>query len=113
MTGTQLDLRLGRELRDAAMEAVDDPPWRSFADRALLAVARRQSEVTSDDVWLELDNMHVPRPLEGRAMGPVMAGAVRAGTILPSGYTAGRNPAHHSDVMRTYRSTLYRSLGDL
>lgn len=108
MTGTQLDLRLGRELRDAAMEAVDDPPWRSFADRALLAVARRQSEVTSDDVWLELLNMGIPRPLEGRAMGPVMASAVRAGTLIPSGYTSGKDPRHHADVMRTYRSTVYR-----
>lgn len=99
-------LQLGLELRDEAMERVDNPPWRAFADRALLSVARTYGVVTSDAVWEELDRMGVPRPAEGRAMGPVMAAAVKAGTLVPTGYERGTNPRHHADIQRVYRSRL-------
>lgn len=90
------------------MERVNNPPWRVFADRALQSVAKTQSIVTSDDVWEELDRMGIPRPREGRAMGPVMMAAVRDGTLEPDGFTSGTNPKHHADVMRRYRSTYFR-----
>lgn len=97
----------GRARRDAALEAVADPPWSSFANRALEAVARRQPVVTSDDVWAELERMGIPEPGEKRAIGPVMVAGTKAGLIAPLGYTTGTNPKHHADVMRTYRSRLH------
>jgi hypothetical protein len=101
------DLEEGRRRRDEAMDHVNNPPWRSFAERALRQVARRQASVTSDDVWAELDRMEIPRPAEGRAMGPVMMAGVKEGLIVPSGYASGRNPKHHADVMRVYRSAFF------
>jgi len=107
MTADQLDLfdlSAGRAARDAAVAAVADPPWQSFAVIAVETVACAQGRVTSDDVWAELDRMGIPRPPEGRAMGPVMTWAVRSGLLTPEGYTQGTNPRHHADVMRVYRS---------
>lgn len=98
------DLEAGRSARDEAMEAVDNPPWRVFAERALLAVMRRQADVTSDDVWAELDGMGIPRPTEPRAMGPVMMAAVRDGSLIPTGVRTGRNPKAHARPIRVYRS---------
>lgn len=99
-------LQLGLELRDEAMERVDNPPWRAFADRALLSVARTYGVVTSEDVWQELDRMGIPRPAEARCMGPCMAAAVKAETLEPTGYQRSSDPRHHADVMRVYRSRL-------
>ena len=104
---TLWDLEEGRAKRDEAMEAVDDPTWKHFAKLALLAVAKARVTVSSDDVWAELDRMGVPRPPEGRAMGPVIAKAIKDGTLLPAGFASGRNPRHHADVMRLYQSAIY------
>ncbi|HET7030349.1 MAG TPA: hypothetical protein VFI34_07545 [Candidatus Limnocylindrales bacterium] len=101
------DLAAGRVARDEAIAAVQDPPWASFASAALRDLAASRSILTSDDVWAELDGRG-PRPIEGRAMGPVMVAGVRAGWITPSGFTQGTNPKHHADVMRVYASRLYR-----
>lgn len=97
-----------REARDEALERVADPPWQSFAMQALQTVAQREPVVTSDMVWMQLDAMGIPRPLEARAMGPVMVAAVRSGLLEPLGYTQGTNPKHHADIQRTYRSRLER-----
>lgn len=43
-------------------------------------MARRQAEVTTDDVWQELGD-DAPFQHESRAIGPVMSRAARAGTI--------------------------------
>lgn len=90
------------------MAAVADPPWASFASVALRELATTRSILTSDDVWAELDRRGIPRPIEGRAMGPVMVAGVRAGWITASGFTQGTNPKHHADVMRVYASRIYR-----
>ena len=96
--------------RDEALSRVESTsaPWRSFADRAVAAVARRLETLTSDDVWDELERMGIPRPSEGRAMGVVMRKAVKDGLLRPEGFTTGRNPRHHLDVARLYRSTVAR-----
>lgn len=97
-----------QELRDEALERVDNnPAWKSFAVPALEAVARRQTELTSEDVWDELDSMGIPRPTEGRVMGPVFMAAVKAGTIVPLGYTLATNPKHHAMPKHTYRSAIF------
>ena len=98
-----MNVQLAILFRDAAMEFVNDPPWRTFAARALLAVCRRQETVTSEDVWAELDRMGIPRPIEGRALGPVMMAALRDGLIVGAGYERGTDPKHHRDILRVYR----------
>lgn len=99
-----------RAARDEAIATVasHSPHWRSIANQALQTVAYRQRMVTSDDVWLELDRLSIPRPPEGRAMGPVMQWGVREGYIAPSGFTQGTQKAHHADVMRVYASLVAR-----
>lgn len=100
-----------RQARDEALDRVSTPssaPWRSLAFDALLGVACNQPTVVSDDVWDELDRLGIPRPEEGRAMGPVMLRGIREGIIAPEGFQTGRNPRHHGDLMRTYRSLVYR-----
>lgn len=96
------DLDAGRAARDAAIEAVNDPPWRAFADRALATVCRERQTLTCEDVWRELDRMGVPRPGEQRAMGPVMQDAMRAGLIVPSSVTSSANPRRHAGLTRVF-----------
>lgn len=96
----------GAQLRDEALEAVDDPPWKAFALQALEKVARRQDELSSEDVWEELEIMGIPKPSEGRAMGPVLMAAVKSGWIIPDRYEHATNPKHHAMPKRIYRSAL-------
>ena len=100
------DLDAARDARDEAITnvSVTSVPWRTVAYEALLAVAAAQDTVTSDDVWKELERRDIPRPPEGRAMGPVMMQGVRDEVITPDGYTQGADPRHHADVMRVYRA---------
>lgn len=100
---TVYDLIASVEQRNRALEQVDDPPWGALAMVAIRALCGRQRHITSDEVWQELDRMGVPRPVEGRAMGPVMVRAHREGLIEPIGFTQGTNPRHHADLMRMYR----------
>lgn len=104
------DIEAGRDARDQSLAdvAVHSAPWSAVARDALHAVARRQERVTSDDVWAELDAMGIARPIEGRAMGPVMVRGVREGVIAPDGYTQGTDPRHHADIARLYRSLVSR-----
>lgn len=96
--------------RDDAVRAVaaSEAPWVAVAFDALCAVARRQPTLSSEDVWVETERMGIPRPVEARAMGPVMKRGVRDGVIRLAGFTTGTDPRHHSDILRTYRSELYR-----
>lgn len=110
MNATLWDVQAGREARDEAVSRVEasSAPWGALALLALERVAYRQPTVTSDDVWAELDAAGLPRPAEGRAMGPVMVRGTREKLIEPEGFTQGTNPRHHADVMRVYRSLVYR-----
>lgn len=94
----------GAELRDEALERVDDPPWKAFAVEALRAVAQREDEFSSEDVWEELDRMGIPRPSEGRAMGPVFMAAVKDGSIVLERFDHATNPKHHAMPKRIYRA---------
>ncbi len=107
---TLWDRTEARAARDEAVRTVaaSEAPWVAVAFDALCAVARRQQFLSSEDVWVELDRMGIPRPAEGRAMGPVMVRGTREGVIRLAGFTTGTDPRHHSDILRTYRSELYR-----
>lgn len=105
---TLWDRTEARAARDEAVRAVaaSEAPWVAVAFDALVRVARRRDTLSSEDVWLELDMAGVPRPTEGRAMGPVMVRGVREGVIRLAGFTTGTDPKHHGDILRTYRSVL-------
>lgn len=96
------------EARDEAILRVQarSVPWRTVAYDVLRQLADEHDTLTSDDLMEEMDRRGIPRPVEGRACGPVMQKAIREGLLIPVGYTTGRNPKHHADVARLYRSGL-------
>lgn len=79
----------GRRRRDVGMARADTAaprPWKDYADDAIRHLARTHGgEFTSDDVWRILDEWEIPRPPEGRALGPRMVAARNAGIIEPTG----------------------------
>lgn len=71
----------GRQLRDEAIERVENGPSAEWVDRAyrvLMTLCLTAYEVTSDDLWFALGD---DRPPEPRAMGPVFRRALIAGVI--------------------------------
>jgi len=98
------------DARGEALSRVEvrSAPWRAVAADALAAVAKRQTFLSSADVWTELDRMSIPRPVEGRAMGAVVLKAVRDGLIEPWGYERGKDPKHHRDIQQVFRSRVKR-----
>lgn len=110
MSGPTLwdDPAAGVAARDEAMSRVEErsAPWRAVAWDVLMDLARTRETLTSDDLFIELERRHIPRPVEARAAGPVMQRGIREGVLVPIGYTAGRDPRHHRDVARLYRSGL-------
>lgn len=105
MTPAQLTLD-AIEARDEAMARVEShsAPWAAVAMDALLDVARTSQWVTSEAVFACLDARGIPRPVEARAMGPVMMRAARAGYIVRDRYERSTDPKHHRDVQTVYRS---------
>ena len=77
-------------------------PWVAAASQALRRVASRRDRVTSDDVWLELKRVGVPKPHDTRAIGAVMRIGIAEGYIHPEALSADTRP-------RVWRSLLYRT----
>lgn len=98
------------EARDEAMQQVQaqSAPWAAVAMDALLDVARSSRWVTSEAVFACLDSRGIPRPVEGRAMGPVMLRAAKAGYIVRDRYERSTDPKHHRDLQTVYRSLVAR-----
>jgi hypothetical protein len=99
----QLDM--GALLRDEGIARAElaAMPWGAVAFDVLVEILPSLTTLTSEDVWAELDRRGIPRPAEGRAMGAVMQRAIRAGLIVPVGFTTSTVPAHHKDPTRLYR----------
>lgn len=98
------------DARDAGLEKVDAPdakPWMGLAYRALQRVACRQADLTTDDVWAELEAGGVEGPRERRALGPVMMRAASAGIIEATDMVSnsGRKAAH-AGPKRIWRSNI-------
>lgn len=104
------DLAEAEAARDEALSQVAAPAiaviWSVAAYDALVAVARRQEHLTSDDVWAELEVMGITPPPERRAMGPIMVKAAKAGIVVHTGYVRGANPKHHANPHGGYRSLI-------
>lgn len=96
----------GDQLRDAALDAVEDSApddWKELAYAAVLRCAETFEYFTSDDVWEALDAV----PPEPRALGAIMAAARRAGAIVPTDrVTKSYRPTCHSRPVRLWRSLL-------
>lgn len=94
--------------RDAGIAKVEEKsaPWRAVAYDVLCQIARKRETLTSDDLMEELDRRGIPRPIDARACGPVMLKGIKNGVIVSIGFVEGRNPKHHLDVARLYRSGL-------
>lgn len=98
----------GARLRDEGMLRVQAQSvvWRTVAYEVLVELARQREFLTADDLAEEMDRRGHVRPKDGRAAGPVMQKAIRAGVLIPHDFVTGRNPLHHADVCRRYRSGL-------
>lgn len=99
--------------RDEALAAVDagaDPDWKDYANAAIIETARRFETFTVDQVWVVLDEWAVPRPREGRAMGPRMIAAAKAGRIVPTGdFRSTEQAKSHGQPRRVYLTGRSRS----
>ena len=83
-----LDLIASQEAKREAIERVDanmEKDWAALVEAAIMLVASRQPEFTTDDVWDELDGAIEPH--ERRAMGAVMLRVARKGVIAATDRT--------------------------
>ena len=106
------NVQLGRELRDASIQQVEEhanPEWKVDAYAALLAVAKERETLTADDVWEVLATTSSAETHENRAMGPIMQSGRRSGLIENTGRTVPcRRPSRHVAPVTLWRSLLYR-----
>ncbi len=80
-----LDGELAEQSRADALQSVDDhadPDWRDVAYDCVVAVAQRFAMFTTDQVLDELAKHPSVTTHEGRALGPVMMRAAKAGVIV-------------------------------
>lgn len=101
-------LQLGLFARDEALRLVELPSeeWRQIAYEAVVWVAQRRQEFTSDSIWFVLRNLwKVPSPTEPRALGPVMMKAKKNLVCVGTGRTKlSTRPECHASPKPVYRS---------
>ena len=103
-----------KEAKRKAIERVTrnaNPDFLSACRAALEAVAREQSQFTTDAVW-ERYEQHSERPFqhEPRAVGPVMLQAMRDRVIakVPNLYWNSTSARCHNRPKQVYRSLIYK-----
>ena len=78
--------------------------WRARALEALRTVARRQAELTGDDVWQQLGEVD---ERYAAAMGPIFRMAAKAGAIASTGrFAESTRPSRHRCGIRVWRSLI-------
>ena len=93
-------IRVGKKFADP--EALE---WRARALDALHVVARRQAELTGDDVWQQLGEVD---DRYAAAMGPIFRMAAKAGVITSTGrFVESQRPSRHRCGIRVWRSLAY------
>lgn len=104
-----LDAARGEIAKEEAISRVEANASRAWLDIAYVCVVglcRWRSEITTDDVWLDLFGRDVPDPHEPRAMGPVMRKAVTRGHLRPtSTFRPSAMPQNHRRPVRVYEVT--------
>lgn len=111
--GSLFDPEAAREARDEAMSrvdgAIDIEEWKPIADRAIEELARRSPAFIVDEVWKILDGWRIPRPREGRAVGPRITEAHKRGLIAPTeDFRPSEQVRSHATPRRVWRSRIYR-----
>jgi hypothetical protein len=94
------DAALSRALRDYCVHQANensDTWWRSCADRAIEHLAAMGQPFSADDVAAL-----TPAPDYPCRWGARFHAAVRAGVIVPIGYTLSDRPGRHRGVQRVY-----------
>jgi hypothetical protein len=69
----------------ARVEANMEPEWAAVVEKAIIMVAQKLGEFTTDDVWEELDG--AVEPHERRAMGAAMLRVAKTGLIVATDRT--------------------------
>lgn len=104
--------RSSQSAKVKAMEQADagaDEKWKALADAAIVEAATAKAIITADDVWALLDAKKVPRPPEGRALGPRMARAARAGILeKDTAFVPAERVERHAAPLQTWRSKVFR-----
>ena len=99
-----------RQARDQAIAAVDKAAaaaWKALADSAIVRLAMSQDELTSEDVWRELDAVDWVATHEPRALGARMQHAANLGIIERTDRTAqGERREAHGRPVRIWQSKL-------
>jgi hypothetical protein len=102
------DAQAGRQLRDEAIQRVDEhaaPAWKDVAYAAVAHLSSVLPEFTTDEVWYAIANSDDVTTHELRAMGAVMRRAQRAGLIEPTDrYMASTRAVCHSAPKRIWRA---------
>jgi hypothetical protein len=100
-----------REARDAGIARVEsgcDPTFRGAAFAAILYLAERREEFTTDPVWLLLRRWGVATPEEPRVMAVPIGDARRRGLIAKTARTVPSvRPESHMAELRVWRSLIY------
>lgn len=93
----------------AAADAHADQRWKTFFDACVLAAARKQEYITSDDVLTELESLPNPPSTHNlSAIGPAMRRGVSSGIIVPTDhFQRSARPLKRGNLQRRYRSTVY------
>lgn len=91
-----------REAALAQVSASTPQEWTEKARRAVWWLACNRPEFTADDVWMLLDEWEVPRPVEPRALGPILMRALRKGAIEDTGRMT-PSVRRHATKMTVYR----------
>lgn len=81
--------------------------WKEAASTALIAVAKRTFEFTTDDLWQELASQGIHTG-ENRAMGAIMQAGNRSGVIEFTGeYKPTTRVVGHKGPKAVWRSKIY------
>lgn len=101
---------LPQEAIDATLAAINrvgsnaDPDWLKAAHVTLYNVASEKQLLTPDDLW----DAGLTKPVEARALGPVMIRGKKLGWIEQTGRTAqSRYPHVHLNLFNEWKSLIY------
>lgn len=91
------------------MKKADDnacPEWKYMVNAAIVAVARKQQELTVDDVIVELGEIpHCPKNHSLDALGPAMMRAAKMGVITGTGRRErSKRPEKNGNLHSIWRS---------
>jgi hypothetical protein len=103
-------MTVAEELRDdgiaRALRAADET-WKRACTDAIVHVAERRDEFTTDAVWTILERREVGPPKEPRAIAGVVRAAVKAGVCEATGRRVNSVlPRGHARPVMVYRSLL-------